>query len=200
MKIKAFVNVLCAAIYLIVGGWSAWQTVHYGTIALGHFDRMLTMDSMQNNGSVFLEEFDKSHPLLGTIAASTIRDSFKLPTAEKAQDALQSEMPHLHKLARQEAGVMERWSWILISASVIYIATLVILGRTVYSRPVVFGLIIVTLVFFVVGITAPALVIWTIPSIPVEQGIWNLSFSTRCAASARSSLVFSPVATGPLGF
>ncbi len=75
---------------------------------------------------------------------------------------------------RTEANRAAWWSWGLLSFSFLYVVSAMALDRRLASRAVLFALTSVSLFCFVVGILAPAMIIWTAPEIPLESG--KLSF------------------------
>jgi paraquat-inducible protein A len=159
-----------ALVYLFIAGIAAWQTIEHTSAATRYFDQICNKASVQNEGAQFVARFNMQHPIIGPFVSPSIKQSLDLPSLRESSHELGTEIPRLAQLVRREAAIAAWWSWLLLSISLIYIVA----GVTVYSsfrtRNVLFALTSVSTIFFVVGITAPAMVIYTIPSIPIESG------------------------------
>jgi hypothetical protein len=137
-------------------------------------EQILNLYNMKNEGAKTLDRFGKEHPFLGTLFSSPLRHELELPSPGAADEALHSDVAHFLKSVRQESSAGAWWSWFLLSFSLLYVVTVITLDRRLTSRCVLFALTLVAVIFFVIGILAPAMVIWTAPSIPMESG--NLEF------------------------
>jgi hypothetical protein len=159
-----------ALFYLLIAGIAAWQTIEHTSEATRYFDQICDKDSAQNEGSQFVARFNMQHPIIGPFVSASIKQSLDLPSLRESSHELGTEIPRLAQLVRQEAAIAAWWSWLLLSISLIYIVAVVAVHNSFRTRNVLFVLTSISTIFFVVGITAPAMVIFTIPSVPIESG------------------------------
>jgi paraquat-inducible protein A len=159
-----------ALLYAAGAGLLSWQVIARSEASTHAVDRILDLHDLQNEGAVFLDRFSRKHPILGTLFAPSIEGALKLPPSEEAEQALHSEVPRLLKTAGREASAAAWWSWGLLNFSLLYVAGLMLWERSFTARPVLFALVAVSLACFVVGVLAPAMIVWTGPSVPTDAG------------------------------
>jgi paraquat-inducible protein A len=157
--IYAAVAILCA-MNVIIGTQNSTKAI----------ENILTTYNMKNEGAQTLAQFDKDHPLLGMFVSAPAKKELGLPSKEQSDEALYSDVPHLLKAVRQDSRSAAWWSWFLLNFSACYIVTVIALERSFFTRPVFFSLTTISVCFFFIGILAPAMIIWTSPSIPLESG------------------------------
>jgi len=165
---------LLALLYAVGAVLSAWTIIARTQASTHAIEQILSNYNMKNEGAQAIDRYANEHPLLGMFLSSPVKRELELPSHEQAAKALSSDITHLLKTVRQESSVAAWWSWFLLNLSLFYVVTIIVLERSLTTRSVTFSLTIISLVFFVIGIFAPAMVIWTAPSIPMESG--NLEF------------------------
>ena len=161
---------LLALLYVAAATVSAWNVIIHTQASTQAIEQILSTYNMKNEGAQALVRFDKDHPIIGTLFSSTAEHELELPSHAEAAHALNSGIAHLLRTVRQEASVAAWWSWFLINLSLLYVTTLIALSRSFSTRSVLFGLTTVSVFCFFIGILAPAMVIWTTPSIALESG------------------------------
>jgi len=161
---------LLALLYAVGAVLSAWNIIAHTQASTQAIEQILVRYNLQNEGAHSLESFDKQHPILGLLFSSPIQHELELPSADQADKALYSDVTHFLKAVRQESSAAAWWSWFLLSLSLFYVVTVIALERSFTARSVLFALTCISLNLFVIGIFAPAMVIWTAPSIPMESG------------------------------
>lgn len=165
---------LLAFLYGVGAILSVWNIIAHAQASTQAIEQILECYNLKNEGAKSLERFSHDHPFLGLFLASPLKHELELPSEEKADQALYADVKRLLKLVRQESFVAAWWSWFLLNLSLFYVVTTVAMERSFITRPVLIALTNINLSFFVIGIFAPAMVIWTAPSIPMESG--NLEF------------------------
>ena len=166
--------VALAVLYAAAAILSAYYIVNRTTASTMAIEKILNTYNLKNESSRTLDQYTKEHPILGTLFGSSVRHTLKLPSHEEAAEALSSGVEHDLKIVREESSKAAWWSWFLLSLSLLYVITVIALERRHDTRPVLFALTCSSVIFFFIGILAPAMVIWTAPNIPLETG--NLNF------------------------
>ena len=162
--------ILLAVIYMSAAGYSAYQVILHTKSSTDAIEKILLTFNLKNEGEKSLEDYKKEHPILGFFISGPARHQMGLPSAEEANDALYGDAAHDLKTVRTESSITAWWSWFLLSLSFLYLVAIVAWVRDFFDRAILFALNTIALVFFFVGILAPAMVIWTAPSIPMETG------------------------------
>jgi paraquat-inducible protein A len=172
-----------------------------GMAIIGHtqastkaIEGVLTTYSLKNEGEKTLEDYKKEHPILGMFMGSTVSHELELPSKEQADAALYSDVVHYLKEVRKESSAAAWSSWALVSLSLLYVITVVAWERRFTARAVLFALTTVSVVFFVIGIFAPAMVIWTAPSIPLATG--NLEFVVQHQVRGIAAIIWELLSAG----
>lgn len=165
---------ILAVAYLIAAGVSVGNIIKRSTNSTNAIEKIFDLYSMKNEGSQALERYNKEHPFLGMFIDSPARSELKLPSAAESSEALHSEVPHFMKLVREESRQSAWWSEFFLCISVLYVVLVLAFERSLTARGTLFGLTLVSIGCFIIGIFAPAMVIWTVPNIPMATG--NLSF------------------------
>ena len=161
---------LMAVLFAIGGGTAAWQVIHHTQASTDEIEKVLSTYNMKNEGEKTLQKVEKQHSFLAALFGSTVQKALKLPSAGESAEALHTEVAHDLKMVRQESSTAAWWSWYLISLSLLYVVIVVAVERRHNTRPVLFALTTISMAFFVIGILAPAMVIWTAPVIPLATG------------------------------
>jgi len=186
--------ILLAIAYAVGAVLSAWNVISHTQASTRAIDQILIRFNMQNEGAQALERFDKQNPILGFFLSSPVRSNLELPSADEANQAVYSDVRHLLKTVRLESSMAAWWSWFLLNLSLFYIVLMVILEHSFNARSVIFSLTCVSLIFFVIGILAPAMVIWTAPSIPMKSG--NLEFVLQHEVRGIAAIIKELLASG----
>jgi paraquat-inducible protein A len=190
---KLFFSFL-AALYILASGISAWKIIVHTQASTNAIEQILLTYNLKNEGAKTLQDYKKEHPLLGMFISSPVQEEMKLPTADEANDALYSDVRHYLKTVRIEASVAAWWSWFLLNLSLFYVVTVVAFARSFTDRAVLFALTTVSLFCFFIGILAPAMVIWTAPTIPLETG--NLEFVVQHQVRGIAAIIWDLLAAG----
>jgi paraquat-inducible protein A len=185
--------ILLALLYAVGAILSGWNIIAHTQASTRVIEQILTTYNMKNEGAQALERYSEEHPLLGMFLASPIRHELDLPSHEASTQALSLDIRNLLKTVRQESSVAAWWSWFLLSLSLFYVVTVIILSRSFTTRAVIFSLAAVSLIFFVIGIFAPAMVIWTAPSIPMASG--NLEFVLQHQVRGIAAIIWELLTT-----
>ena len=152
------------------GVLASWKVIAHTQASTHAIEQILCTYNLKNEGSLAVDRYTREHPLLGTLFGSPVKHELDLPSHDESATALNSGVTHLLKAVRQEACLAAWWSWLLLCLSLIYAITIITFERSLTTRSVFFSLTSISLFFFVIGILAPAMVIWTAPSIPMESG------------------------------
>ncbi|HEV3271023.1 MAG TPA: paraquat-inducible protein A [Candidatus Methylacidiphilales bacterium] len=185
--------ILLALLYAMGAILSAWIIIARTQASTGAIEQILTTYNMKNEGEQALERYSREHPLLGMFLSSPIKHELELPSHEASAEALSSDIRHLLKMVRQESSVAAWWSWFLLSLSLFYVVTVITLARSFTTRAVLFSLAAVSVIFFVIGVLAPAMVIWTAPSIPMASG--NLEFVLQHQVRGIAAIIWELLTT-----
>jgi len=164
---------LFALLYAAGAVFSSWNIITHTQASTDAIEQILKTYSLKNEGAKSLENYSKEHPLVGMLFSAPIEHAFKLSTPEEADKALSTDVRHFLKSVREESFIAAWWSWFLVSLSALYVVMVIAMERSFATRAVFFALTCVSVTFFVVGILAPAMVIWTAPSIAMESGTFN---------------------------
>jgi len=165
---------ILAILYLLLAGATAYWTIEHTRAMAGHFDQICEKEGIQNQGAQFVARLNAQHPIIGPFVSRSLKQALELPSLRESSHELGFEIPRLAQLARREGAIAAWWSWFLLSASLIYIVSAIAAHNRFRSRSVLFALTGVATVFFVVGMAAPAMVILTMPVVPIATG--KLSF------------------------
>jgi paraquat-inducible protein A len=158
-----------AFFYLLIASVAAWQTIEHTSAATRYFDQILNSENAQS-----LTRLNLQHPIFGLFASPSIRQYLGLPPPQELSSETRAEIPRLAQFGKREAAIAAWSSWLLLSVSLIYLVVIVAVHKNFRGRNVLFALASVSTLFFVVGIIAPAMAYYTIPSFPVESV--NLTF------------------------
>ena len=164
---------LLALVYVAAAIPSAWNIIFHTQASTQAIEQILSTYNMKNEGALAIDRYAKEHPFLGLFFSSPIKHELELPSHEESAQALNSGVTSLLKAVRSQASSAAWWSWSLLNFSLLYVITVIALQRSFTARSVLFSLTMVSVTCFVIGILAPAMVIWTAPSIPMESGQFN---------------------------
>jgi paraquat-inducible protein A len=186
--------IVLAIVYAVTAIVSAWNVIAHTQNSTAAIEHILSNYDMKNEGSIAVDRYTQEHPILGTLFGGPVRQELELPSKQEAEDALHSQIRHLLNTVRDEAGVAAWWSWLLLNVSLAYVVATIALTRSFFTRATLFALNSAALVCFVVGIFAPAMVIWTAPSVPMESG--QLSFVLQHQVRGIASIIWELLTTG----
>lgn len=164
------VEIILAVIYMAVAAVCATQVIIHTTKSTDAIEKILNTYNLKNEAAKSLQSYEKEHPFLSMFLDSPARKQLDLPSDSEANHALYSKTTGFLKEVRAQSYVTAWWSWSLLCVSLLYIIAIIALERSFMDRAVLFALNSVAVVCFVVGILAPALIIWTAPVIPMETG------------------------------
>jgi hypothetical protein len=159
-----------AVLYAVAAILSATNIVWHGDASTKAIEAILNTYNMKNEGEQAVDRYADKHKFLGFLFADPIKDELELPSHEESAKALSSDIADDLKTIRQESFIAAWWSWFLLSLSLFYVVAVITLERGFATRAVIFSLTSVSVICFAIGIFAPAMVIWTAPSIPMESG------------------------------
>ena len=185
-----------AVAYAVVAILAAANIVTRSDGSTRAIEKILDLYSLQNEGAQTLRQFDKQHPFLSFFASSPIQHTFQLSTPADSDVALHHELPHYLKIVREESAWAAWWSWLLLCLSFLYVVCVISLERRLTTRPVLYALTSVSVIFFWIGILAPAMVIWTAPSIPMQGG--ELNFVVQYQVRGIAAIIWGPAHGRPL--
>jgi hypothetical protein len=149
---------------------AAWHIISHTQASTQAIEQILSTYSMKNEGSLAIDRYAKEHPFLSMFFASPVKHELELPSHEESARALSSGVTSLLQGVRSQSSLAAWWSWYLVNLSLLYAVTVMTLQRSFKTGPVIFSLATISAIVFVIGILAPAMVIWTAPSIPMESG------------------------------
>ena len=161
-------------IYAVAAAVASYEVVVHTQASTDSIEKILKIYGLKNEAAKTLAGYKQQHPFLGLFISSPVNNAMGLPSEKQAAEALGPEVKTAFKSIREESSVAAWWSWFLLSGSLIYAVAVIALERSFTARSVIFALTTVTVGFFFIGILAPAMVIWTAPTIPLESG--DLSF------------------------
>jgi paraquat-inducible protein A len=173
---------------------SAWNIIEHSHRSTMAIEKIFALYNMQNEETKALERYSKEHPLLGTLFSGPIKHAFELPSTGQADEALGPELKSALESVRHEACIAAWWSWFLLSASLTYAVAVIAIERSFHTRAVFFALTSISLTCFVIGILAPAMVVWTAPTIPMQTG--DLSFVLQHQVRGIAAIIWDLLKAG----
>ncbi|MEJ0001037.1 MAG: paraquat-inducible protein A [Verrucomicrobiota bacterium] len=162
--------VALALAYALGAATAAWAVIAHTQASTAAIERILNLYSLKNEGSESLHRYANDHPLIGLFVESPARHELELPSHAESSKALSADVTRELKTVRAEASVAAWWSWFLLSLSLFYAVATLAVNRSFFARSTLFALTAISVVFFIIGLLAPAMVIWTAPTIPMESG------------------------------
>ncbi len=185
--------ILLAALYLLGAVLSGRDMMVHTTASTKAIENILSTADMRNEGSEALERYGKEHPFLSMFFSSPLRHELELPSTGESERALNADVVHQLKTVRLESSQAAWWSWFFLNLSFFYVAAVIALARDFTARSVIFSLTLVSVGCFIVGIFAPAMVIWTTPSIPMASG--NLEFVLQHQVRGIAAIIWELLTT-----
>jgi len=167
-------TIVLALVYYACAITASYNIITHAKASTDAIERVLNTYSMKNEGSLALDRYAHEHPLLGLFMSSPARHELGLPSHDDAEEQLTSGVSHDFDAVRTESHTAAWWSWAFLSLSFLYIVITVAIDRSFRARSALFALTSTSLFCFIIGILAPAMIIWTAPQIPLETG--TLSF------------------------
>lgn len=152
---------MLGAAYLLLAGVAAWQTVAYTNSANATLDLIGEKKSLSNHSSQALAKFVAGHRIIGSYVAGDLQRDFKLPSFKASAEGL-AQVPALSRSAEEEERLASLWSCLLLGLSAAYLALAVFHPKMDPARSLLLAGTGVSLLFFLVGISACALRIFTV--------------------------------------
>jgi hypothetical protein len=168
------VLVALALLYAVGAIPSAYYIVDHTQASTKAIEHILMTYSMKNEGSLAIDRYADQHPFLGMLFASPIKHELELPSHDESASALSAGIRADLKEVRHESYIAAWWSCFFINFSLLYVITVIAVEGVFASRGALFALATISWALFAIGVIAPAMVIWTAPSIPMATG--NLEF------------------------
>ena len=186
--------ILLALLYAGGALLSTWNIIVHTQASTKAIEQILTTYNLKNEGEQAVDRYANEHPFLGFFLSSPIKQELDLPSHDESAKALSSDLTHYLKTVRRESSTAAWWSWFLLCLSLFFAVTTIAGQRSFTARPVLFSLTTISVVFFVIGIFAPAMVIWTAPSIPMESG--KLSFVLQHEVRGIAAIIWELLTSG----
>jgi hypothetical protein len=183
-----------AIIYFAAAIPAAWFIIAHTQASTSAIEKILVTYSMKNEGALAVDRYAKEHPFLGFFLASPVKHELDLPSHDEAAEQLSSGVRDLIENVRHESNIAAWWSWGLLTLSTLYVLVLITIDRSLTSRAVLFALTSVSVVCFVIGILAPAMIIWTAPTLPLESG--PLSFVLQHQVRGIAAIIWELLTAG----
>jgi hypothetical protein len=190
---KNIITVL-AVLYAVGAVVSAWSVIARTRASTSAIEQILVSYNLKNEGEQAIDRYANEHPILGLFLSSPVKDELELPSHDEAAKAVSTDVSRLLKTVRKESCIAAWWSCFLLSLSLFYVVMIIALERNFTTRSVLFSLTCVTVACFFVGILAPAMVIWTAPSIPMASG--NLEFVLQHQVRGIAAIIWELLTTG----
>jgi paraquat-inducible protein A len=170
---KSISQMVMGLIYLLAVGLPAYQIIRHSQTEIQYLEKAYDINNLQNNGAIkeaeLWKQIKKQHHFFGGwidhFFQPTIDKQFKIPTLKKAQEDL-DKIPGLNQLQQNEASTARLWALVLAGVSLVYFAV-VFAGRNEKQSGLIFALTLISVVFLVVGVIAPAMVVAVSPAMPV---------------------------------
>jgi paraquat-inducible protein A len=194
MTTRTVIIALIAFVYAGGGAFCAWNIVDHTQKSTTAIEDILTTYNLKNEGEQAVDRYAHEHPIIGFFFSSPIKSELKLPSHEESAKALSSDVAHLLRVVRKESSIAAWWSWFLLTSSLFFVVTVVALERSLTTRPVLFAFTTISVICFFIGILAPAMVIWTAPSIPMASG--NLDFVVQHQVRGIAAIIWELLTTG----
>jgi hypothetical protein len=185
-----------AVFYVIAAAVATGNIIKRSDNSTAAIEKIFNLYSLKNEGSQALERYNHEHPFLGLFIDSPVRDEMQLPTAEQSDEALHSDLPHFMKLVREESRQAAWWSEFFLCLSVFYVVLTITFERSLTARGTLFALTAVSVFCFFIGILAPAMVIWTVPDIPLATG--HLGFIIQHQVRGIAAIIWELLTGGHL--
>jgi paraquat-inducible protein A len=159
-----------ALFFIAAAAFSSWKIIVHTTASTNAIEKILNIYGLKNEAAKTLAGYRKEHPFLGFFISSPVKSALGLPSNEKTNEELGPDVKAQFKIIRDESSVAAWWSWFLLSLSLVYVVAVICLERSFTARSVLFALTASSVSFFFIGILAPAMVIWTAPTIHLDSG------------------------------
>ena len=186
--------ILLAVVYLATSTFCAVNIITRTQASTTAIEHILKTYNMKNEGSLAVDRYAKEHPILGMLFGSPVKKELELPSHDQSVKELSSDVTQDLKTVREESSWAAWWSWSFINLSLFYIVAVIALERSFTARAVLFSLACVSVFCFVIGVLAPAMVIWTAPIIPMASG--NLSFVLQHQVRGIAAIIWELLTTG----
>lgn len=186
---------LAAAVYLSIALLAAYEVVQHTTAQTNFAQQALNKVTLQNAGSLIVDRvLNREHPFAAPFLIPSVRRTFDLPSLARSSRELNVEVPNLIESSKKERTIALTWSWILMGVSLACVGAAIASQKSVRARSVILALTSVSVVFFIVGMAAPALAIVTVPTVPILAS--KLTFVLQCEIRSILSVILSLFRTG----
>ncbi len=165
---KSF-QLFMALVYLLMAAIPAYQAIQHTNVEVEYLKKSYELDNFQNHGAikevaVWKDMISRHHflgPLIKHFFEPSINKQFHIPSQQEAQQAL-DRIPDLVQEGKDEGAAALFWSLILLALSFFYSFLALTLRDKARWEPL-FALTLISVVFLVVGVMAPAMVIIVSP-------------------------------------
>jgi len=186
--------VALAILYAIVAVPSSYNIVTHTQASTKAIEQILITYSMKNEGSLAIDRYAEEHPFMGMLFASPIKHELEMPSHDESAAALSSGITQDLKTVRHESSIAAWWSCFFINLSLLYVVVVIAVEGVFASRGALFALATISWALFAIGVIAPAMVIWTAPSIPMESG--NLNFVLQHQVRGIAAIIWDLLTNG----
>jgi hypothetical protein len=187
--------VFLAVLYAAAGIVAATSIIVHGEASTKAIEKILLTYDIKNESELAIDRYSNEHPFLG-LFSGLAKDELELPSHEETTKALSSGIAEDLRTVRHESFIAAWWSWGLLSLSLLYVVSVIALERSFVTRAVIFSLTTVSVFCFAIGVLAPAMVIWTAPTIPLQSG--NLTFVVQHQVRGIAAIIWELLSGGHL--
>jgi paraquat-inducible protein A len=165
-----FRHLWMALVYLLAAGIPAYQAIQHINVEVNYLKKAYDTDNFQNNGAIkeaeVWKEISSRHhflwPLIKHFFSPAINHQFQIPSEKDARATL-DEIPGFVQQGKDESAIAGFWSLLLLAITLVYFVLTFFTGN--HDRPdYLFALAMISSVFLVVGVLAPAMVIVVSPA------------------------------------
>ncbi|HTA77238.1 MAG TPA: paraquat-inducible protein A [bacterium] len=162
-----------ALVYLFMAAMPAYQIISHTDAEVEYLKEAYDTNNFQNNGAIkeveVWREIASQHHFLGPIIkdffAPSLNKQFQIPPPREAHAAL-SRIPYINAQCKSEASLGRFWSLILLLMSLIYFG-LAFTRSGKDPSDYIFAFAVISVIFLVTGILAPAMVLVVSPATPI---------------------------------
>jgi hypothetical protein len=177
---------LLAVLYLFIAGFAGWQVIQHSGASGRYLKQACERLNLRNEASQLLAQFAAHHLIIGSVVYQYAEQHLGVPKLRQSYQDVEV-AKRLLRLSKEEKAIATPWSWLLLGVSLTYIAAVVAVHSSFRSRHLVFALTCVSIFLFVVGITAPALGIVTVPTFPIQSE--TIEFVLQCEIRSLTSVI-----------
>jgi paraquat-inducible protein A len=184
---------LLTVLYLFITGFAGWEVIQHSNASSRYLKEACERWNLRNEAAQLVARFTIHHLIIGSVFGPSVEQFLHLPTLRQSSQEL-AVANRLLGLSKQEKAIANPWSWLLLGMSLIYIAAVVAVHDSFRSRHLIFALTCVSIFLFVIGITAPALAILTVPTVPIQSE--TIEFVLQCEIRSLTSVIVNLFRSG----